>query len=497
MAKLPVYHSQGGIATDVPTNIRRPQDYNIMGDALGAVSKQIVELGERWQAAKDEVENLDGKNKLMMGVQDVLTEAQQFNTWTNAKDLDAKKQELTAKMNSLTPDVMQGFSNNRNAGIFQRNAEYIVYQNQAKLDQIFRDKYQDMNDSNINISYDSNFNNFITTGNYQYRDAFLADVQSSVNAGFMTREQATALTQKTDKWGKYHILHMAETNPTGAINALKSGKYKVKPEDYNDTLQELNSIKTNKKLEQEYRETIRQDQFESQALSYVTSNKYTYSQKTQFIDNAELNGDISTTTAARLRRGIKSQKPSGGVSNATAISDVLQQVYDLDESAKNKKEYLIGIQNIRSNIIELHEKGLIDSKDANSLNKQIDNTTRKKIADATNSVTFSSEWKDAKAYINISLPPQLRATATRDVFYAMQNTDTTNLKKEEVQKLYKDQAVKVVSSMKTNDRAKTLQVINNPKKQENNTQIKDGTIIRNSKTGQRMQLKGGKWQVIK
>ena len=463
MAKLPVYNSQGGITTEVAGNVRPLDAYSGLGNAIGKFSKDIQTLTEQWQQAKDEVENLDGKNKLMMGVNDVLVEAEQYNTWTNAKDLEAKKQELRAKMNSLTPDIMNGFSNNRNAGIFQRNAEYVIYQNNAKLDEIFRNKYQDMNDSNIQTSYDTNFNNFIVTGNSTYRDSFLADVQTSVNAGFMTREQATKLTQKAETWGKYHLLHMAESNPTAAINGLKSGKYGVKPEEYHDTLQKITQIKTNRKLEQEYYEQLRQDQTESKALSYVTSDRYTYAQKTQFIDEAEMNGDISTTYAAKLRRGIRSQNPNKNrsISDAKAVSNIMQQAYDLNENVLDDKEYLKGIQNIRNNIVDLHQQGLINTKDANSFNNQLDTATRKRTAQAASGVSYSSEWKDAREYIESSLPPELRATAYRDVFYKTQDANLEGKSKKEIRQYYKNQAIGVANEIKSNNRAKALQTKNN------------------------------------
>lgn len=499
MAKLPVYNSKGSITTDTPNNIRRPQDYQLWGDTLEGVSKEITKLSAEWQQAKDQVENLDGKNKLLMGISDVLTEAQDFNSWNSPEELEAKKQELKAKMQNLLPNVMDGFSNNQNAVMFQKQGEFTTFQNQVKLDEIFRNKYQDLNDSNIQLSYDTNFSNYISTGDANYKDSFLNDIQTSVNAGFMTKEEATRLTQKTDKWGVYHVLNLAETNPDAAIKALKSGQYGVKPEDYHDTLKSLTSIKTNQKLLQEYQERVKQDNFESEALNYVTSNN-TYADKVRYIDEAELNGNISENYAARLRRGIRSENPNKqkSVSEATAVSDILQQAYDLNSDDIDNDEYLTGIKNVRDNILSLQEQGLISTKDANSLNRQIDTATRKKISEATSGITFNTGWKDAKAYINDTLPPEQRAMAIREVFYATQNINTEQMTKAEVSKQYKEAAVNAVANLNQSNRQRALQVKNNPKTvKKQSSQYAEGTIIRNPKTGQRMELKGGQWQVIK
>ena len=499
MAKLPVYNSQGGITTDTPNNIRRASDYQLWGDTLEGVSKEITKLGAEWQKAKDQVENLDGKNKLLMGISDILTEAEQFNSWSSPKELEAKRQELSSKLQGVLPSVMDGFSNNQNAVLFQKQAEFTTFQNQVKLDEIFRNKYQDLNDSKIQLSYDTNFSNYVATGDVNYKESFLNDINTSVNAGFMTKEEATKLTQKTDKWGVYHVLNLAETNPDAAIQALKSGQYGIRPEDYHETLKSVTSIKTNQKLLQDYQERVKQENFESEAFNYVTGN-YSYADKVKYIDEAELNGNISESYAAKLRRGIRSENPNkqSYTSQATAINDILQQAYDLNNDDIDNEDYLKGIKNIRDNLISLQQQGLVSTKDANSLNRQLDNTTRKKISEATSGITFNTGWKDAKNYINNTLPPEQRATAIREVFYATQDANIDEMTKTEISKLYKEAAVNAVSNLNQTNRQKALQVKNNPKPiQKQTPQIAEGTIVRNAKTGQRMKLIGGQWQAIK
>lgn len=496
MAKLPVYNSQGNITTNVPSNIRSAEDYNLWGNTLNTVNKNLINLANQWQKSKDEVENLDGKNKMLIGYSNVLKEAEDFSDWSTPAELEAKRQELTQKLNGILPDVMNGFSDNQNASIFQKQGEFTAYQNQVKLDEIFRNKYQDLNDRNIQISYDTNFNNYITTGNENYKQSFLNDIQTSTNAGFMSKEQATSLAQKADKWGMYHILHIAENNPDGAINALKSGKYNIKPEDYNDTLKSLNSIKTNKKLLEEYQQRINQDNFESEALSYVTGN-YSYADKIKYIDEMELNGNISESYASKLRRGIRSENPAknNSISNAQSMSDILQQVYDLNENAQDDTEYLQGIKNVRENILNLQQQGLISSKDANSLNKQMDTATRKKIAEATNN--WASGLGEARKYIENTLPPELRAEAVRNVFYATNEQNTDDMDKKQIKELYYNTAVNVVSELQQNNRQKALSTKLDTKKENKQiTSINDGQIIVNPNTGERRILKGGKWQKI-
>lgn len=213
MARLPIYNSQGAITTQTPTNIKNPDDYNLMGKAIQNTSKEIQALTAKWQQAKDQVENLDGKNKLLMGISDVLTEAEQYSDWSTPEELESKKQELSAKLQGILPEVVGGFSNNQNAAIFQKQGEYTTYQNQVKLDEIFRNKYQDKAYENIVKSEDMNFRNFIQTGNKAYKQNYYNDIDSMVNAGFMTKEDGAKNKLAVNDWNAEYAYNVISQNP--------------------------------------------------------------------------------------------------------------------------------------------------------------------------------------------------------------------------------------------------------------------------------------------
>jgi hypothetical protein len=371
MAKLPVYHSQGGITTDTPNNIRRLDANNGFGDALGAVSKQIVELGEKWQAAKDEVENLDGKNKLMMGVQDVLTEAQQFNTWTNAKDLDAKKQELTAKMNSLTPDVMQGFSNNRNAGIFQRNAEYIVYQNQAKLDQIFRDKYQDMALGSLATSQNTNYNNFILTGNDSYKKIYFADIDKMVSAGFLTREDAAKNKLEANKWNADYAYNVISKNPYAKIpdNIMQGIDGKQQASIRNFARSEQKRIKADNllNLQETFFLNPTQDNLDKLKKAYVKNHPMTNLDELQDLVDKQNNFDSYSNVS--------------GLEEATKG---VQELANIDTSTQNgKMEYIAKAGILATSILKNNTAKDGTSSISNADKNKLITTIYKNMGDAT------------------------------------------------------------------------------------------------------------------
>lgn len=76
----------------------------------------------------------------------------------------------------------------------------------------------------------------------------------------------------------------------------------------NDLLTNLNSIKTNKKLLDQYEETARQDVGESETTAFIYGSS-SYDEKLQYINNKEFSGDISGAFAVKARRAIRQFKP--------------------------------------------------------------------------------------------------------------------------------------------------------------------------------------------
>ncbi len=217
MARLPVYTSGENITTGVPGAIVDPRLYSAGWRALGNTADKMTALAEEWQKAKDEVENLDGKNKLLTGVSRILSEAQEYNEYSTPDDITKKQNELITRMESLTPEIVSGFSNNKNAQQFRMQADLTTMQNVERLKGLFRDKYIDMAKSNLMISQDSNQNNFVTTGNENYKQNYFNDIDSMVNAGFIDRETATGLKLKTNDWNFDYAYGQISSNPYAKI----------------------------------------------------------------------------------------------------------------------------------------------------------------------------------------------------------------------------------------------------------------------------------------
>ena len=453
--KLPTYTNQGGITTDVPGNIRDIDAYSQTYKSLGNAAQSLLSLTAQWQQSKAEVENLDGKNKLVSEMTQILNEAEDYRDYNNFADLSNKENELLQRMYQVTPDIVNGFSNNQNAAIFQKQAELATLQNKEKLREIFRNKYVDNAKSNLITSQDSNMENYITTGNAAYKESYLQDLENMFRAGFIDETYKTQMGLKTDEWETYHVLRQAESDPDTVINNLKAGKYNVAPDQYNDLLSDLTRIKTNQQLLREYEEVSKQNQGEDEATNYIYGDT-DYADKLKYINEQEFLGNISSKFAQQARRNIKQFKPNNEktISQAQSIDEILRRAYDLNVSDMSDAEYLKGIQNIRQDILAMQANGDISTPDAIKMNNQLNTVTNKKVSEAT--VQIADGYGAAKDYIDKVLPPDLRAEAIREVFYDTADKNTDNMDKKTLNQLYYNSAIKAVEKINTKNRSNAI-----------------------------------------
>lgn len=457
MAQLPVYRQQGNITTGTPAQVRDTSTFAQSSMNMQKGGNALYELATKWQASKDAVENLNGRNKLHSGIAAILDEANNYNDYQTPEDLTKKQQELTQRMNELVPSIVSGFSNNQQAREFESNGQFMTEQNQYKLQGIFREKQIDMGRAGLIQSQKTNMENYIATGDIAFKDTYLSDLESMQNAGIVDREYVTKMKADTDKWEVYHVMREAENNPDEVLQNLKEGKYDIKPEYMNDLLSDLNHIKTNKELMQSFELNLKQNEGESKATEFIYSNA-SYDEKLNYINEQEFLGNISEGFATQARRNLKQFKPEAqdSVSSAQSISEVMEQAYDLNSSDLSDEDYLKGIRNLRTEINSMQAKGEITTKDAAKLNRQLSNATNKRVSEASQGV--ASGYGAAKDYIDKTLPPELRAEAYREVFYSTSEKDTSNMSKAQRNQLFYSAAVQAVQKLNSKNRSQALQI---------------------------------------
>lgn len=447
MARLPVYTNEANIRVADPVKIKGDQIW----EETGKAAKIGTELAVQWQKTQNAAESLDGKNRMIAAANDILDEAENFTEYKTPADLKRKEDELLGRLDGILPEVTGSFTNDMNAAEFSAEYQLTMSQNSEKLKSIFRNKYIDNNAANLALSQKNNMQAYISTGNVAYKQSYLSDLENSFKAGYISEAEKTKQALSADDWEQYRVLREAETDPEAVIANLKNGNYNIKPENMNDLLTSLNSIKTNKKLLDQYEETARQDTGESETTAYIYGSS-TYDEKLQYINNKEFSGDISGAFAVKARRAIRRFKPDAEkrVSNAQSMADVMQRVYDLNSGTADSTEYLNGIRSIRESIVDLHSSGEITTKDAVSLNNQISTATRARIAEATFDVSY--KFNDARDYFKTTLPPEYQNEAIRDLFYSTQDLDLEGKSEKEIDRIYQKKAVEVSNKILKNGR---------------------------------------------
>lgn len=244
------------------------------------------------------------------------------------------------------------------------------------------------------------------------------------------------------------IIEWAENNPKEVMDKVTKGELQVDRK----TLETIAKLKSNAQIMRDYEEHIKQNQTEDELFSFIYSDS-SYDEKKKAINDLELKGEISESYATKARRVIQQWNPAKEklVSDSQAMGDILQRVYDLNESAPSSEEYLAGIRDIRNEILERHSQGLLTTQDVNKLNNSIGTATRKRIAQETDSV--SQNFGRAGDYLKNILPPQYRNEAIRQLFnetYDITDADET---------VYIQKARKIAADILSQNRAKVISLV--------------------------------------
>ena len=203
------------------------------------------------------------------------------------------------------------------------------------------------------------------------------------------------------------------------------------------------------------------------AMDMVEDPSITPEAKEQAIAQARKDGDIGTEDARILKAYVTSTEKLNASVNADFFGDIITQIYDLNASISydpdNAAPYLIGINNIRSDIMQLRADGNMSVGDEKKLTKQIATLTAAKIAGATQ--TIFDDFMDSADTISMQLPPELQGKAKRDVFYAVElikeqaEASGTDFTEDLFPDLYNIETEKVITRIKNKQRNNAIKTV--------------------------------------
>lgn len=251
---------------------------------------------------------------------------------------------------------------------------------------------------------------------------------------------------KTD-YAKSFISGVAETSPVQALKMLNDTNFSdnFTTEEKGELIDQIARVKRQQALAQTMTATTN-----NAALpDIVNDTSTTYYEKRATIDQLDMAGSITPKAAAQARRVIRSSEDVDTQTDTPVMADIINKVYDLNAtSGTDAASYLHGVQNLQETILDNQASGQLTARDAQKLNKQLTDLTSKRIADSTQ--TVGNNFYDANQQFNV-LPPENRAAATRQLFYASDGKNFTPAQ-------YKAQAQAIIDDTNATLRTNALKV---------------------------------------
>lgn len=394
MARLPIYNNQANIEINRGVNIENVN--TPLYQAVDKFGRTVQDLAVEWQKTQNAAEALDGKNKVYAEISDIMNEAENFNDWNSPKDLEDKENELSERLNRVVSDVASGFTNDRNRAAFEEQYQLDTLQNTEKLKGIFRKKYIDNNNANLAISGDRNMKSFIETGNVAYKNNYLADLENSFKAGYISKAEKTRLALQTDDWDKYAAVNAVMQDPDGYLQKIKEGKLKADPE----TMTAIHSALEKREKLQKYIQEV--DDFN------------TRQQVDSQLDSLELPEALSLLDASQSAYGEKLYKAkrkallsAHGIDATTQADDHAKLLLEIDAIPKDQGEieYFKAAKNIEAEIENKYAEGRLSLESRKRLKNKLSAERGKNIDllkasdDGEKFKFWGFSYKDANDYI--------------------------------------------------------------------------------------------------
>lgn len=355
MAKLPVYNTDANVRVAGGVNV--PQNDQV-AQAMGNLAKQGQELALQWQQTQNEAERLDGKNKMMAEVNDILNEAEEYTDYKTPKDIEGKQKELQDRLNKVLPTISGGFTNQINANKFSQEYELTMLQNNEQLKGIFRKKFIDNNNANLIVSQDRNKEAYIRTGSDAYKQSYFADLENSLKAGYLDKAQVEKMKLDTKQWDEYALVNQMSQNPEAYLEKLKNG--------------ELKGYKEQEALSKALKKAQEMQELQRKMEQYTTTqNVLTQIDENDVVGSLKLLDDNRSGMDEKIyKQARKNLLEVNGITaetQADEAADLLLKISSLPVDSEKIEEFYSQTNEILADIEDKYSKGQISLSDKKRL----------------------------------------------------------------------------------------------------------------------------------
>lgn len=431
MARLPIYNNSANISVAE----RAPAPTNPWKDTQ-QTAQAGMDLAVQWQQTQNAAESLDGKNKMTAAVNDILTEAEEYRDYKSPKDLQAKEQELQARMDAVLPEITGGFTSDMNGLEFTQKNTLTMDYNSQKLKEIFRNKTIDNAAANRTISYNNNMKSFVSTGNRAYKDSYLTDLENSFKTGYISEQEKAAQSLKVDAWDQARMLYQADNDPETVLEGIKTGAYGDMTSEAKDTYikaanKKLKIMETENKIAQIETEWDLSSRLDSLPIDEAL---------TELVRNE---GQVSEKYFKAKREALLSEKGVNAKTRADIFQDLLLEIETLDKD--DVESYYSGADSVLTKIEDNYAKGYLSTKEYQSLVKDVNKEKAKNIdilkEDDSNTFLFwGYSYKDASEFIKDNYAGTDGNKLLLDYFTAVNGQNLSGSKKKQILEQLVDKA---------------------------------------------------------
>lgn len=188
------------------------------------------------------------------------------------------------------------------------------------------------------------------------------------------------------------------------------------------------------------------------------------------INQAEINGDITSENAATRIRLINSTEKLNNAQTPAMEAQIITLAYDVLELT-DSEDFLIGASNLKNRIIEEQAKGNLNPQQAKKINNVVNNLTQSRLAKS--SVDIAYKLGPSRALINDAFAsnPQFVGSAMREVFYTaepeiqalkdLNEAEGLNPPSEaEITAIYTEKTNLAIAKVQEENRVRALNIVN-------------------------------------
>lgn len=381
------------------------------------------------------------------------------------KDPDKGLESLESSFNDIDSNLSESFTTEEGRSMFKQTASVIrqkTLQNYDKWSTARKVSNTALNIQETLDNYNSQAASAGVSGDFkQFANLFASSGDVVVAAqGVVPDSKLSEIdTSRRVDMSEAFTNGMLQSDPEQVLVTLDEGGF----DKFLDTEQKTKLRKDADKAVIKKREEDTVRQLEIQTVSsadlvdLVNNTNLTNYDKERSILEQELAGNISPTFGSKLRQVIKSTKTVNAITKDNAMGDIITKMFDLNAISEiNPQDYLIGMQNLREEILDMQSKGDLNQEDVNKLNNELTNKTSKKTAEATSFI--GNYFPKVKDTFDEQLQPRFRFKAMRNFFYAVEGKD---LPEDE----YRKEALKVIDDINLERRNSALKAVKAPREE--------------------------------